>query len=227
MTRSRRAPMVPYYDVEKRSTNADSLSFKRAQTSSWFMSRPRLDVVGNSFFATVPGVSMPPLRSAFPTREYVSSGSSSSASISSARKRRRHLGHPRRQPHRRRTHRPNRPTHNHQHPEQRTTSARDAHTSTNTDALHQLQEEKARLKAQLDMQQALHTRDAQHHQDKLAQKDVIITALQTAIRAPEAPRAHVDTTTTTEPAFVPTAEQPSSESAQRGFTAKVKRLFPS
>lgn len=45
----------------------------------------------------------------------------------------------------------------------------------------------------------------------------------TAIRALEAPRAHVDTTTTHEPASVPTAEQPNSESAQRGFTAKVNR----
>lgn len=97
-------------------------------------------------------------------------------------------------------------------PPSSTPPVHEIHTPTNTDALRQLHEENASLKAQLDMQQAPHN---------------TITALQTVIRALEAPRAYVDTTTATEPAFVPTAEQPNPEFARRGSTAKVKRLFHS
>lgn len=84
-------------------------------------------------------------------------------------------------------------------PENHTASARDAHTPTGTDAMHQLEEENTRLKAQLGMQNTLHQRDVQHHQDMLAHKDATITALQTAIRALEAPRPHNDLTTTSPP----------------------------
>lgn len=107
-------------------------------------------------------------------------------------------------------------------PENHTTSARDAHTPTNTDALHQLQEENTRLKAQLDMQQALHQRDVQHHQDMLAQKDATITALQTAIRALEAPHPHNNDTTAPKTTSTP---EPDTTPTPRRITTRLRKLF--
>lgn len=108
-------------------------------------------------------------------------------------------------------------------PENHTTSARDAHTPTNTDALHQLREENTRLKAQLDMQQALHQRDVQHHQDMLAQKDATITALQTAIRALEAPRTKKEQTPPPEPTTK--APRPQDATHARRFVGRIRQLF--
>lgn len=100
------------------------------------------------------------------------------------------------------------------------TSATSAHTTTNTDALHQLKEENARLQAQLAMHQEMQQRDAAHHQQLIEQKDATIAALHTAIRALEAPHPHNNDTTAPKP-----TPEPDTTPTPRSFTTRLRRLL--